>query len=242
MLIPLTRQTFEQLIPPIATGQQYAAVWGGWQDLLRRVLISVVGVVIFLILSVLVEGLAAGVILFLQIIVGLYWFWSPVYWASIKNGQYRRLKYCGFWRGRVLDVFISDEVIKAAESFNDRGELVIVENREKRINLELGDPTGFTTIVQAPLRRVHKLLNPGQIAECLVFSKQPDLGQIQKVSDVYIPSQDLWVGEYPAVRRDLFKSISEDLKRPPRRRPSRPPQSDFPSENLVRRPSRRPRQ
>ncbi|MDB9311987.1 hypothetical protein PN462_02655 [Spirulina sp. CS-785/01] len=213
MLIPLTRSKFEQLVPPIATGEQYKAVWGSWRDFLGRILISLVGVVILLLLSFLVDGAGEGLILFLEIIVGLYWFWSPVFIASVRNGKYRRFKYSGFWRGRVFDVFISDDIIGEQESVNQQGELVIVENRERRINIELGDRTGFRTIIKAPLQRVHKLLNPGQAAECLVFSNRADLSEIQELSDIYIPSQNLWVGEYPCVRRDFFQAMSEDIAR-----------------------------
>ncbi|NJO20485.1 MAG: phosphate ABC transporter permease, partial [Spirulinaceae cyanobacterium RM2_2_10] len=40
---------------------------------------------------------------------------------------------------------------------------------------------------------------------------------------LYIPSQDLWVGEYPILQRDVFVDVSNDL-RPRRARPrSRPP-------------------
>lgn len=225
MLVPITREKFEQLIPAIATGSQYIAQWGSVQDLVRRVLITVVGVVALLLLNVLFQGVAAGFKFFLGIIMALYWLWSPVYFASVRNSQYRRWKYSGFWRGRVLDVFVSEDLVKEEETFNQRGELVIVENRERRINLEIGDRTGFRTIIQAPLRRTHKLLAPGQVAECLVMSNQPDLNEIKKISDVYIPSQDLWVGEYPCLRRDFFISMSRDLQRQPpparRRRPSR---------------------
>ncbi|MCW6035557.1 hypothetical protein K4A83_04610 [Spirulina subsalsa FACHB-351] len=220
MLIPLTREKFEQLVPAVATGAQYAAIWGSWQNFLGRLLISAVGVIIIWLLY-LVFGDLGGLKLLLTIIVGLYWLWSPVYFASVRNSKYRRFKYSGFWRGQVLDVFISDDVVSEAESFNQRGDLVIVENRERRINLEIGDSTGFRTIVKAPLRRTHKLLKPGQQVECLVMSNQPDLSRIQEVSDVYIPSQNLWVGEYPCIRRDFFVDMSEDIRQN-RGRPSQP--------------------
>ncbi|MDB9496287.1 hypothetical protein PN441_05225 [Spirulina major CS-329] len=228
MLVPITREKFEQLVPAIATGAQYAAAWGSIQDIVRRVLISVIGMVALLLLNVLFQGGAGGLKFFLGIIAGLYWLWAPVYWASLRNSKYRRWKYSGFWRGRILDVFISEDLIREEETFNQRGELVIVENRERRINLDIGDRSGFRTLVQAPLRRSHKLLKPGQKVECLVFSNQADLSEIKEVSDLHIPSQNLWVGEYPCLRRDFFLSLSADLRRqappPPDRR--RPPMRD----------------
>ena len=53
MLKPLTRAKLEQLVPLIATGQQYAYYWGKWSDLLNRILISVVAIVVVLILDLL---------------------------------------------------------------------------------------------------------------------------------------------------------------------------------------------
>jgi len=49
----------------------------------------------------------------------------------LRNGEYRKYKYSGFFRGRVLDVFITEELIGKEETVNNKGELVIVENREE---------------------------------------------------------------------------------------------------------------
>ncbi|MGK7914922.1 MAG: phosphate ABC transporter permease, partial [Prochloraceae cyanobacterium] len=138
MLVPLTREKFEQMIPSIATGPQYAYYWGKFPDLLRRILISVVGIIVVLFLRILLGRGASALMLLLGIIVGLYWLWGPVYWASLRNNSYRRFRYSGFWRGRVLDVFVTEELVGEEQTVNERGELVIVENRERRINLEVG--------------------------------------------------------------------------------------------------------
>jgi len=42
MLIPITRQKFEQLIPLVATGTQYKYYWGKPFDFILRLLISVI--------------------------------------------------------------------------------------------------------------------------------------------------------------------------------------------------------
>ncbi|NES69969.1 MAG: phosphate ABC transporter permease, partial [Okeania sp. SIO2D1] len=42
MLVPLTRKTFEQLIPTVATSDQYKYYWGKFSDVLKRALISAV--------------------------------------------------------------------------------------------------------------------------------------------------------------------------------------------------------
>ena len=211
MLKPLTREKLEQLIPLIATGQQYAYYWGKWSDLLNRLLISVVGIVVVLILSLLFGDGGEALILLLGGVVGLYWLWCPVYQASLRNAANRRFKYGGFWRGRVLEIFLTEELIGEEETVNQRGELVIIENRERWINLVLGDKTGFEVEVQAPLQRIYKGIKPGQIAELLVLSDRADLGRINKISDAYIPQQNLWVGQYPYIQRDVFLEVSRQL-------------------------------
>ncbi len=51
MLVPLTRQTFEEIIPLIATGPQYAYYWGKPSDFIRRLLISMVALTTFLVIG-----------------------------------------------------------------------------------------------------------------------------------------------------------------------------------------------
>lgn len=212
MLIPLTREKFEQLIPIIATGSQYGYFWGKLPDILKRLLVSVLAIVVILILGLILGNGFDPLRLLLGISAGLYWLWGPIYWASMRNLETRRYKYSGFWHGRVLDVFVTEELVGTEETVNNRGELVIVENRERRLNLDVGDESGFTTQLQAPLRRTHKAIAPGQIAEMLVMSNQPDLSSITKISDIYIPSQNLWVSDYPYVQRDAFTQISRQLR------------------------------
>ncbi|TVQ42923.1 MAG: phosphate ABC transporter permease [Gloeocapsa sp. DLM2.Bin57] len=221
MLIPLTRATFEEIIPLIATGPQYLYYSGQWQKILKQLLISLVGVVTIWLVFKLFGHAADGISLVLRIIAGLYWLWGPVYLASMRNQSYRRYPYSGFLRARIVDVYITEELIREEQSVNQRGELVIIENKEKRINLEIEDETGFFAQTQAPLKRIHKVIKPGQIAECLVLSKQPNLAIIDKTTDIYIPQHNLWIGDYPYLRRDIFKQVSQSLTRSKTQRRSR---------------------
>lgn len=225
MLLPITRETFEQIIPVIATGPQYAYYWGKWQDFLRRLLISVVALTATWLMGMFFQG-GVPIKLIIDIIAGMYWLWAPVYWASVKNARYRRFPYSGFWRGRVLDAYITEELIGEDERVNKIGQLVLVENRERRINLIVGDKSGFKLQVQAPLRRIHRVIRPGDLAEALLLSQTPDLSNIAQITDVHLPRHNLWVGEYPYLRRDIFARVSGELggvkyTTPPARKQSR---------------------
>lgn len=215
MLVPITRSKFEELMPLMATGEQYQYFWGKPQDVLKRALISLIAlVVIFVMTSVIGEGLR----LIFGLIAGLYWLWGPILWASLKNREIREYPYSGFWRGRVHDVFISEDLIGTEESVDQSGQLVIIENRERRLNLELEDQAGVRINVQAPLQRNLRPIRPGDPAELLILSRRPDLSKIQLVSDVFIPNHKLWVSDYPYLQHQLFELVSRDLGAEYRRR------------------------
>lgn len=212
MLIPITRESFEQVVPLIATWQQYQFYWGKVNDFLRRSLISFVMVIVLLIIGSFLGKSGEQLVLLLQIIGGLYWFWSPIYWASMRNSNCRRFAYSGFLRCKIFDVFITEELVNEIERVNQKGQLIIVENREKKINLEIGDQTGFKAEIQAPLSRLHKVIKAGEMVELIALSDQANLANIKKITDVYIPRYNLWVGDYPYLKRDYFLQMREKLK------------------------------
>lgn len=248
MLIPLTRKTFETLVPAVATGAQYVYYWGKLSDLLQRVLISVVGIFAVILIRVLFlqEGFDE-ILLIIGIVIGLYWLWGPVLWASRDNLECRRYGYCGFWQGEVLDVYITEELVGTEETVNSRGDLVIVENRERCLTLEVGDEIGFLTQLRVPLKRSHRAIDVGDIAELIVFSNRSDLRRISKTSDIYIPDHNLWVSDYPYLQREAFIDISRRINRQveaekqaepepePPRRSKRTPKTQQQSTSLARR-------
>ena len=107
----IIRESLEQLVPLVATGNQYLYYWGETQDVLRRALISVTGVVTLLVLTSFVAGDLGIVRFLLGWTAGLYWLWVPVYLASQRNAGYRRYPFGGLWQGQVFDVYVSEELI-----------------------------------------------------------------------------------------------------------------------------------
>jgi hypothetical protein len=212
MLVPLTRQTFEQLIPIVATSDQYTYYWGKLYDVLKRALISVVSVLTIVLINVFVHDDGDPLFLLIGITSGLYWLWGPIFSASFRNRELRRYPYSGLWQGRVLDIYITEEVVGQEEKVNQKGELMIVDNLEQRINLEVGDKTGFKFEIQVPLRRHHQGIFRGQVAVMLVMSYQKDLEGIAKCSDIYLPTANLWVSDYPYLRRDALIEVINEVR------------------------------
>src|SRR6476620_1176199 len=116
MLIPLSRKKFEELIPLVATGAQYKYCWGKFPDFLRRILVSIAALAAILLIRTLFgsgefQESLQGITFFMGLFALVYWLWSPVLQASLRNFAYRRYKYSGFLQGEVLDVYITEEVI-----------------------------------------------------------------------------------------------------------------------------------
>ncbi|MDJ0519060.1 MAG: phosphate ABC transporter permease [Okeania sp. SIO2F4] len=223
MLVPLTRKIFEQLIPIVATSDQYQYYWGRLSDILKRALISAISVLTIVLINVFVHDDGDPLFLLVGITAGLYWLWGPILLASFRNAEFRRYPYSGLWQGKVIDVYLTEEVVGQEEKVNKKGELIIVENLEQRINLELGDKTGFTVEMQAPLRRYHQGISRGQVAVMLVMSYQQDLEKIAKYSDVYLPTVNLWVSDYPYLRRDEFIEVINQVRSSRRKNKQRQP-------------------
>ena len=211
MLIPINREKFELLIPRIATGPQYNYCWGKARDFLNRLLISVLGVVVVWIMHLFLGSSFDAISLMLGVATGFYWLWGPVYWASLRNSKFRNYKHSGFWQGRVLDIYVTEELTREEEDVNQKGELVIIENRERRLNIEVGDETGFRVELQVPLKRTYKQIARGQVAEMLVVAQQPSLNRLEKFTDLYLPERNLWVSDYPYLQRQIFEKLSQRI-------------------------------
>ncbi|NEP17285.1 MAG: phosphate ABC transporter permease [Leptolyngbya sp. SIO4C1] len=221
MLIPLTREKFDELVPKVATAEQYRYCWGKPVDLLRRILISGIGVAAVFFLRLILGSFIDPLVFAGAAAFGTYWLWVPVYVASRRNRELRRNAYGGFWRGRVLDVYTTDDVISTGETVNQQGELVIIENRERQLNLEVGDRSGFYTTLQVPLKRDHRLIRRGDPAEMVVASNREDLSRLNAVSDIFIPDARIWVSDYPYLRKDIFQEVRRQIQRQLRREEDR---------------------
>ncbi|AFY69144.1 hypothetical protein Pse7367_0844 [Thalassoporum mexicanum PCC 7367] len=213
MITPLKPQKFNELIPSMPTSDQYQYYWGSSQDAFRRVLISVALLIVFSLLYSRTPDTNWGPIMFICAgLGGLYWMMAPVAIAGIRNSKLRKYSFCGFWQARVLDIYVSEEVLSQQESFSDRGRLEIVHNTETFLNLEVGDRSGFTTTVRVPMRREYKRIKRKQMACMLLFANDPSFNRIAKTTtDIFLPQVNVWVSEYPYLRRDAFIDLTKYL-------------------------------
>ncbi|MFN6067655.1 MAG: hypothetical protein ACK45T_10880 [Pseudanabaena sp.] len=215
MITPLKRKNFDELIPAVPTYEQYQYYSGNGQNVFRRVAISIASVIIFTILYNRVHennpsSFAALAMFVCAALGGLYWMLEPVVLASIRNAKLRRFAYCGFWQAEVLDVYVSQEVLAREEKVDSRGRMDVSYDAESFLNIELGDETDFVTTLRLPMRRELKRVRPEQTVYMLLFSNDRRFGRVSRqTSDAYIPQYNLWIGDYPYLRRDAIIDLTK---------------------------------
>ncbi len=208
MLIPLRSGELEKLIPAVATGSQFKMAMGNPQKVLQRIMVSSIGGVITLLISQSQGQNQFGSILLLAgVVFLLYILWGPILEASRKNSKLRKFSNVALFNGFISSVSLKEKIESRHEQANKRGELELVENRRTWMIIELEDEEGYLGKISFPLDKKHQSIRQGSRIICLVFSLTRNFERISAFSDAWIPSQRLWVGEYPFLLRPAFEDL-----------------------------------
>lgn len=209
MLLPLRPGELLRLIPAVATGPQFNACTGNPRKVLQRVLISVIGAVIALLISqtLLFSSQFGPVFLVVGFVFALYLLWGPILEAGQKNSTLRRYPAAALFEGQIADLYTREIVEERREQANNDGRLELVENRRTWLTLELEDEEGYLGKVRFPFEKKHQTLRAGMVVRVLVLSERKDFSQVGAISDVWLPQLKLWVGEYPFLLRPAFEEL-----------------------------------
>ncbi|KRO94366.1 MAG: hypothetical protein K9J75_02725 [Cyanobium usitatum Tobar12.5m-G36] len=209
MLLPLRPGELLRLIPAVATGPQFNACTGNPRKVLQRVLISVIGAVIALLISqtLLFSSQFGPVFLVVGFVFALYLLWGPILEAGQKNSTLRRYPAAALFEGQIADLYTREIVEERREQANNDGRLELVENRRTWLTLELEDEEGYLGKVRFPFEKKHQQIRAGMVVRVLVLSERKDFSQVGAISDAWLPQLKLWVGEYPFLLRPAFEEL-----------------------------------
>ena len=209
MLIPLRPGELPRLIPAVATGPQFNACTGNPRKVLQRVLISVIGAVITLLISqtLLFSSQFGPVFLVVGVVFALYLLWGPILEAGQKNSTLRRYPAAALFEGEIADLYTREIVEERREQANNDGRLEMVENRRTWLTLELEDEEGYLGKVRFPFEKKHQQIRAGMVVRVLVLSDRKDFSRVAAMSDAWLPQLKLWVGEYPFLLRPAFEEL-----------------------------------
>ena len=209
MLIPLRPGELERLIPAVATGPQFNACSREPRMLLQRVLISVIGGVLTLLISqtLLFSSKLGPVMLVVGVVFLLYLLWGPILEAGQRNATLRRYPAAALFEGRVADLFPRELVESRREQANRDGRLELVEDKRTWLCLELEDEEGYLGQLRFPMEKKHQTIREGMVVRCLVLSERKDFSRVGAISDGWLPQLKLWVGDYPYLLRPAFEEL-----------------------------------
>ena len=208
MLIPLRPGELQTLIPAVATGTQFRFALGDPRKILQRLLISVIGGVITLLIS---QSLSfnrwGSVWLISGVVLLLYILWGPILEAGRRNASLRRYPSAALFEGEVIEAYTKERVENQREQADASGKLELVENRRTWMILELADEDGYLGRVTFPMTKTHSMIRAGVLVRCIVLSERKDFSSVGALSDAWLPQLKLWVGEYPFLLRPAFQDL-----------------------------------
>jgi hypothetical protein len=209
MLIPVTSSEQARLIPAVATGPQFNACSGDPAKLLQRLMISLIGGVLLLLIS---QTLAfnsrfSSLWLIAGVVTILYILWGPILEASRRNSTLRRYPAAAIFEGQVANLFTREVVEGRREQTDRSGRLEMVEDRRTWLCLELEDEEGYLGQLRFPMDKKHQTIRTGMVVRCLVLSERKDFGRVGAISDGWLPQLKLWVGDYPYLLRPAFEEL-----------------------------------
>tara|TARA_B100000700_G_C14791400_1_gene736069 strand:+ start:193 stop:855 length:663 start_codon:yes stop_codon:yes gene_type:complete len=210
MLIPIRESEFNKLIPAVATGNQFTSALGNPRRILQRIMISSIGGVITLLIS---QNQVASQFYSLWLIIGvaflLYILWGPILEASRKNSNLRKFPFSALFTGQINNIQIKEKVTNRHEQANKKGELELVEDRRTWMILDLEDEEGYLSNISFPMEKEHQSIREGMNIRCLVMSNSNRFDLITAISDAWIPSKRIWVGQYPYLLKPAFIELCQ---------------------------------
>ena len=208
MLIPLRPGELQTLIPAVATGTQFRFALGDPRKILQRLLISVIGGVITLLIS---QSLSfnrwGSVWLVTGFVLILYILWGPILEAGRRNATLRRYPSAALFEGEVIEAYTKERVENQREQADASGKLELVENRRTWMILELADEDGYLGRISFPMAKTHSAIRAGVLVRCIVLSDRKDFASVGALTDAWLPQLKLWVGEYPFLLRPAFQDL-----------------------------------
>ena len=209
MLIPVTSSEQARLIPAVATGPQFNACSGDPTKLLQRLMISLIGGVLLLLIS---QTLAfnsrfSSLWLVAGVVTILYILWGPILEAGRRNATLRRYPAAAIFEGQIANLFTREVVEERREQTDRSGRLEMVEDRRTWLCLELEDEEGYLGQLRFPMEKKHQTIREGMVLRCLVLSERKDFSRIGAISDGWLPQLKLWVGDYPYLLRPAFVEL-----------------------------------
>jgi hypothetical protein len=214
MLLELTPEECESVIPLVPTRLQYAAYWSDALNSVGRIITAIlVGVALLVLSRAFGEGSFLGAVSFLAGFLSLLYpfLWGPLYTISRRQLAFREIPYGGLFFGQVLSTRRYEVVVEERKKLDEDGELYIEEVRERQFEMEIGDETGVLYRVRARDDPRYRRIVKKQSVLALVKAYSRDLRRRPTLSEVYVVKLGEWVGDVSYLDREAFLQLADEL-------------------------------
>ncbi|ABC98613.1 hypothetical protein ACVW0Q_001733 [Thermostichus sp. MS-CIW-21] len=214
MLLELTPEECEAVIPLVPTRLQYAAYWSDALKSVGRIITAIlVGVALLVLSRAFGEGSFLGAVSFLAGFLSLLYpfLWGPLYTISRRQLAFREIPYGGLFFGQVLSTRRYEVVVEEREKVDEEGQLYIEEVRERQFEMEIGDETGVLYRVRARDDPRYRRIVKKQSVLALVKAYSRDLRRRPTLSEVYVVKLGEWVGDVSYLDREAFLELADEL-------------------------------
>jgi hypothetical protein len=214
MLLELTPEECESVIPLVPTRLQYAAYWSDALNSVGRIITAIlVGVALLVLSRAFGEGSFLGAVSFLAGFLSLLYpfLWGPLYTISRRQMAFREIPYGGLFFGQVLSTRRYEVVVEERKKLDEDGELYIEEVRERQFEMEIGDETGVTYRVRARDDPRYRRIVKKQSVLALVKAYSRNLRRRPTLSEVYVVKLGEWVGDVSYLDREAFLQLADEL-------------------------------
>jgi hypothetical protein len=214
MLLELTPEECEAVIPLVPTRLQYAAYWSDALKSVGRIITAIlVGVALLVLSRAFGEGSFLGAVSFLAGFLSLLYpfLWGPLYTISRRQLAFREIPYGGLFFGQVLSTRRYEVVVEEREKVDEEGQLYIEEVRERQFEMEIGDETGVLYRVRARDDPRYRRIVKKQSVLALVKAYSRNLRRRPTLSEVYVVKLGEWVGDVSYLDREAFLELADEL-------------------------------
>jgi hypothetical protein len=214
-LMPISSDILSKIVPEKVTSEQMKNYWGlDSKDKLQRTLESVVvsygGAWIAWFVSFMagnmISSVVGGTLIF-------NWMYSPFIRARrknnkflMKNYRYAILKSKIVRLQRVTQKVINDRVVREKELFTTKDTNSYLKSKRDDVYLFalLSDADNRDLEVLTHWRDDYENLRIGMDCCTIVGSSNILFSEIGVIADIYVPSSDVWIGEYPYLQKNAF--------------------------------------
>ena len=206
-MVPLSAKQVRPLVPKTVSVSQWISYWGNnpterIQKVLESLLIAYGGAWLSWFLSFMSGSLVSA-------IVGTFlifnWIYTPWITARRKNSL--------IWpRQRTLNYALYTGRIRSLERVRRRAGKTVGGVFQEFLQVEVDDEKGRCLEIVTQWQRGYSQLRVGMRCESLVASRSRDFEDLSAVTDIWVPSTNIWLGDYPYLDRPRFTRLVSILQ------------------------------